>query len=175
MLLMCLVPLCVQAQKIKVEYNKAIDFSKYKTFAWAPIGAVSRPMLAAAIQGAIQDELIKRGLSKTDGIPDLVIEIYGSVDSDMQVTFDNPLYAGIGGVPDFGTGFVMWGFTPGGSSSVIVHKGQLVVDLLDFSQRKLVWRAVATDNLSSNPDKLVGQVNDTAAKMLKEYPIKSGK
>lgn len=174
-LVLCLISLSASAQKVKVDYDKANDFSRYKTYAWAPIGAVSRPMLAAAIQGAIDEELVKRGLRKTDGDPDLVIEIYGSVDSDMQVTFNNPLYSGMGGVPGFGTGFVMWGYTPGGSSSVIVHAGQLVVDLLDFSQKKLVWRGMATGNLSSKPGKLVDQVNNTVEKMFKQYPAKSGK
>jgi len=172
-LLICALSLGAHAQKVKVEYNKAIDFTKYKTFAWAPLGTVARPMLAAAIQGAVEDELTKRGLSKQDNNPDLVLEMYGGVDTDMRVTANNPLYSGMGGVPDFGTGFVMWGYTPGGSTMITVHKGQLVLDVIDFAQRKLVWRGVATGNLSSSPNKLVDQVNDTMKKMFKEYP--SGK
>ena len=46
----CLLALVVcavaQAQKIKVEYDKSLDFSQFKTYAWGHHDAVSRPMLA---------------------------------------------------------------------------------------------------------------------------------
>jgi hypothetical protein len=41
----------MQAQKIKVNYDKQADFSQFKTYAWAEHGAVAHPMLAANVQG----------------------------------------------------------------------------------------------------------------------------
>ena len=38
------------AQKVKVAVpDKNIDFSKFKTYSWSPIGAVAHPMLAADV------------------------------------------------------------------------------------------------------------------------------
>ena len=37
-LLVLLVALGAQAQKVNVSYDKALDFSKFKTYAWAPLG-----------------------------------------------------------------------------------------------------------------------------------------
>lgn len=51
-----------------------------------------------------------------------------------------------------------------------VHKGQLVVDVLDASQKKLVWRGMATEKLSDNKQKLVKQVNTAVEKMFQQYP-----
>lgn len=168
--LICLLSGGLHAQKIKVEYDKNLDFSKFKTFAWGPLDAVARPLLAASIQGAIEEQLTKRGLHKVGSNPHVYLEMYGTVDSDMSVTYSNPLYSGMGGVPSFDSGFVMWGLMAGGTTAVTVHKGQLVVDVIDASQRKLAWRGVATDNLSDNKEKLVKQTNKAVEKMFQRYP-----
>lgn len=170
LLLICGLSLGLQGQKIKVEYDKNLDFSKFKTFAWGPLDAVARPLLAASIQGAIEEELAKRGLRKVANDPDVFLEMYGSVDSDMSVTYSNPLYSGMGGIPSFDSGFVMWGDLAGGTTAVIVHKGQLVVDVIDASQKKLAWRGMATENLSDNKEKLVKQTNKAVEKMFQRYP-----
>ena len=161
------------AQKIKVEVNQSLDFSKFKTFTWAPRGAVSRPLLADAITGAIQEELTARGLREVSEQPDLYVEMYGSMDSDMAVSYSD-LYSGYGGVPPFDQNFMVWGAVPGVTTTVVVHKGQLVVDLIDASQKKLAWRGIARDNLSDNRGKLVTQINTAVEKMFKKYPVPRG-
>ncbi|MGO9563633.1 MAG: DUF4136 domain-containing protein [Candidatus Korobacteraceae bacterium] len=171
LLLICILSLGMQGQKIKVEYDKNLDFSKFKTFAWGHHDAVSRPMLALAILGAIEEELTKRGLRKVENNPDIFVQVYGSVDSDMNVVYSDPLYSGMGGIPSFDTGFVMWGSMPGGTTAVTVHKGQLVVDVIDASEKKLAWRGEATEKLSNEKLKLVDQVNSAVEKMFKRYPM----
>ncbi len=99
LMLLCLLAASAQAQKIKVEYNKDLDFSKFKTFAWGHHDAVSRPTLALAIAGAIEEELTKRGLHKVDSNPDLFIQMYGAVDSDMNVSLQRPAVYGYGRYP----------------------------------------------------------------------------
>jgi hypothetical protein len=160
----------VQAQKIKVEYNKELDFSRFKTFAWGQHDAVSRPMLALAILGAIEHELTNRGLHKVENNPDVFIQVYGSVDSDMNVNYFDPLYSGMGGIPSFDSSFAMWGYMPGATTTVVVHKGQLVVDVIDAREKKLAWRGKATEKLSDNRLKLVDQVNTAVEKMFRKYP-----
>lgn len=170
LMLLCLLTGGARAQKIKVEYNKDLDFSKFKTFAWGHHDAVSRPTLALAIAGAIEEELTKRGLHKVESNPDLFIQMYGAVDSDMNVSYSDPLYMGMGGIPPFGTAFVMWGYMPGGTTAVTVHKGQLVVNVIDANQKKLVWRGMATEKLSDKKEKLIKQVNTAVEKMFQQYP-----
>lgn len=168
--LLVLVAVSASAQKVKVEFDKSIDFSKFKTFTWAPRGAVSRPLLAEAIAGAIEEELTARGLQQVSEHPDLYIEMYGSMDSDMAVSYSD-VYSGYGGVPPFDQNFLVWGAVPGSTTTVVVHKGQLVVDLIDASQKKLAWRGIARDNLSDNRGKLVTQINTAVEKMFKKYPM----
>jgi hypothetical protein len=169
LLLLCLFSLGTEAQKIRVEYDKNLDFSKFKTFSWGKHDAVSRPTLALAIAGAIQAQLVKQGLQPVESNPDLYIQMYGSVDTDVAVSYSD-LYYGMGGFPPFDQNFLMWGAVPGSTTMVSVHKGQLVVDLIDASQKKLVWRGMASEKLSDKKQKLVEQVNTAVDKMFRQYP-----
>ncbi len=168
--------LSVQAQKIHVAVpDKNVDFSKFKTYSWEPIGAVSHPVLAADIVGAIDEQMKAKGLQLVPSNPDLAIKIYGSIDQESTAYSNDPLYNATGGVPPFdpslsGPALVgTWGNTV-----VTIHKGELVVDLLDYAAKKLVWRGMAQDNLAANnKSKLLDQVNKAVAKMFKDYPPKS--
>ena len=166
------------SQKIKVVYDKQLNFSQFKTFAWAPHGAVAHPMLAADVVGAIEDELKSRGLQRVaiDQNPGLVIQVYGSVDQETSFNSTDPLYAATGGIPPFDPSFsgpMLSGYYFG-NTSVVVHKGQLIVDLLDAAKKKLVWRGMSQQNLASdNKDKLLSQVNGAISKMFKQYPAKA--
>lgn len=158
--------------KISVAYAKDFSASHYKTYAWAEHGAVAHPLLAADIVGAIDQELQARGLQKVTSNPDLIIQIYGSVDQDMTMYSNDPIYAGTGGIPPFdpsmnGPAFI--GFY--GNTSVMVHKGELVVDLIDAKTKKLAWRGMAQESIDSHdPQKLVDEVNGAISKMFKQYP-----
>ena len=102
-----------QAQKIKVEFDKNVDFSTFKTYAWDPTPqATGKPVLVEAIKGAINQELAKRGLKEVAANPELYVAMYGGIDSDMAVTYSD-FYYGPYGIPPFGQSFVMWGMTPG--------------------------------------------------------------
>jgi hypothetical protein len=171
--LVVLVSLGAQGQKIHVnKYDPAADFSGFKTFGFAPLGAVSHPMLAADIVGTIEDQLTQRGLKEVTSNPGLVIRVYGSIDQDSTFYSNDPLYMGTGGIPPFDPSFSgpalagTWGNT-----TVTIHKGELVIDLIDANAKKLVWRAMAQQNLSSKPEKLESQVQDAIAKMFKQYPV----
>lgn len=166
------------AEKIRVHYDHSLDFTKFKTYGWAPHGAVAHPMLALDMVGAVESELNARGLTKVASNPDLIIEFYGAIDTETSMTSNNPLYNATGGIPPFDPSMT----SPGdslywdsyyGNSVVVVHPGQLIIDLIDYKSKKLAWRAFASEAISpNNPDKLESEVNSTITKMFKEYPVK---
>ncbi len=175
-LLVLILSFSAQAQKVHVAVpDKSVDFSKFKTYSWEPIGAVAHPMLAADIVGAVEEQMKAKGLQLVPSNPDLVIKMYGSIDQETTAYSNDPLYGATGGIPPFdpslsGPALVgTWGNT-----TVTIHKGELVVDLLDPAAKKLVWRGIAQDNLSAHDkDKLLDQVNNAISKMFKDYPPKS--
>jgi Domain of unknown function (DUF4136) len=161
-------PGLAHAQKIKVEYDKSLDFSKFKTYAIDPKDNAARPMLRLAIQAAVQDDLAKRGLTKVDADPDLYVQMYGAIDSDINVNYMDPIYGS--GIPPINYGITMWSLIPGSVTTVVVHKGELVVDIIDARQKKLVWRGIANQKLSDKREKLLDQVNTIVEKLFQQYP-----
>src|SRR5271166_2669936 len=164
-----------EAQKVHVAAAKDVDFSKFKTYSWEPIGAVSHPMLAADVVGANEEQMKAKRLQLVASNPDLAIKVYGSIDQQNTFYTNDPLYAATGGVPLFDpslAGPALIGMY--GNTTVTIRKGELVVDLIDYAARKLVWRGIARDNLAAHDkNKLLDQVNGAITKMFKDYPPKS--
>ena len=159
-----------QAQKIKVEYDKSLDFSKFRTFALDTNQATAKPMLRLAILAAVQDDLTKRGLKQVNDNPDLYIQVYGAIDSDVIANYNDPIYGS--SIPPINANINMWYGIPGTMTTVVVHKGQMVVDVIDAGPKKLIWRGVAQQKLSSdNREKLLDQVNTTVERLFKQYPV----
>ena len=158
------------AQKIKVEYDKAADFSKYKTYAIDPEENSAKPMLRLAIQAAVQDDLGKRGLTKVAENPDLYVQMYGATDYDYTAHYHDPIYGG--GIPPINYGITLWHNIPGTVTSVVIPKGTLVIDLIDTNKKELVWRGIAKEKLSDQRDKLLDQVNTSVEKLFQQYPVK---
>jgi hypothetical protein len=173
-LIVALVLACTaaDAQKITVEYDKAMDFSKYKTYAIDPTGQdnAARPMLRLMIQAAVQDDLGKRGLTKVDSNPDLYVQMYGAIDTDYTAHYHDPYYGG--GIPPSNSRYMVWHTIPGTVTSVTIPKGTLMIDLLDANKKELVWRGIAKQKLSDSRDKLLDQVNTAVEKMFAQYPVK---
>lgn len=157
-----------QAQKIKVQYDKSLDFSKFKTYSIDPVDTGSKPMLRLAIQGAVEHDLNRLGLTKVAGNPDLYVQMYGAVDSDMTFHYHDPIYGGY--IPPINSGVTLWHNIPGTVTTVVIHKGQLVVDLIDANRKQLVWRGVAKLKLSDQRDEVLDQVNTTVETMFQQYP-----
>ena len=166
---LALVCIGAHAQKITVEYDKSIDFSKYKTYAIDPVNNAPRPMLRLAIQAAVQDDLGKRGLTKVDSNPDLYVQMYGAIDTDYTAHYHDPYYGG--GIPPSNTRYEVWHTIPGTVTSVTIPKGTMMIDLLDANKKELVWRGVAKQKLSDQRDELLEQVNTAVEKMFAKYPV----
>jgi hypothetical protein len=158
-----------QAQKIKVEYDKSLDFSKFRTFALDSNQATAKPMLRLVILAAVQDDLTKRGLQQVTDNPDLYVQVYGATDSDVTASYHDPIYGS--SIPPINANINMWYGIPGTMTTVVVHKGELVVDVIDAAQTKLIWRGIAKEKLSEQKQKLLDQVNTAVEKMFKQYPV----
>jgi Domain of unknown function (DUF4136) len=159
------------AQKVKVEYDKKNDFNRFKTYYWdRKNDEYLRPLLATVVIGAVDHNLQGKGLKKVDSNGDLVISPYGSLDTEMSVVGRPDLYY----LPPV-YGGVWWGqpvyYMPGTSTSVMLKKGTLVIDLADPHSKQLQWRGIATGKLdSTQKEKSLQAIEKAVAKMFKDYP-----
>lgn len=168
-LLLLLAAQCVQAQKVKVEYNPKEDFTSFKRYSWITQESYQRPLLAMNIIGAVDEQLQAKGLTRVETNGDLIVTAYGAVDSDMNVTWRPDIYV----MPGL-YGPVWWSqgvWIPGSSSAVHIKKGTLVVDIAEPHSKQLKWRGIANANFNpKNQKQSLDLVNKSIEKMFREYP-----
>jgi len=135
--------------------DKATDFSKFKTYEWAPGHKALDPAWDKAIIDGIDKSLAAQGLKK--GAPaDVLVEYHAVQSEEVDLrTFDNK-------TPAQGAER---------ASAQIVKKGTLAIDLRDPASRKVVWR-VATERAISE---MTGAERDAfvarlVAIMFEKYP-----
>jgi hypothetical protein len=162
------------AGKIEGDYDRSVDFSSYKTYAWGNNLEPQRIAAKLVITGAIEQELERRGLQQSDvEHADIIIRYQAATDTDMNfnVTVD-PTYAAVGGIPL--NGATVWdpGFAVA-SSGRYLKKGTLIIDVFDVQHHKLVWSVTARDTINEHTDKAIKQVSKIVSAMFDRYPLKS--
>lgn len=149
------------AQKVTVEFDRAADFSKYKTVAIrsgqlnSKNPALNSELVQKRIEADIERDLAAKGLVKVSGASDLnVVYRFGSARKTEIETYP--------------TGW--WGR---GTRVVRVPyaEGTLVIDLRDPSTHSLVWRAIASEE-KSDATKIEGKLDDMVKKAFEKYPPK---
>ena len=151
-----------RAQKITMEFDQAIDFSKYKTFAIregqlsSGNPALNSPLVKKQIEADIQNDLTAKGLTLVTG---------GASDLNVRYTFGAARKTEIEAYPA--------GWYGRGTRYVRVPyaEGTLVIDLRDPTTRSLVWRAIAAEE-KSDATKIQGKLDDMVKKSIDKYPPK---
>jgi uncharacterized protein DUF4136 len=151
-----------QAQKITMEFDQSIDFSKYKTFAIrdgqlsSGNPALNSPLVKKQIEADIQNDLTAKGLTLVTS---------GPSDLNVRYTFGAARKTEIEAYPagwyGLGTRYVR----------VPYAEGTLVIDLRDPTTRSLVWRAIAAEE-KSDATKIQGKLDDMVKKSIDKYPPK---
>jgi hypothetical protein len=160
------------AQDVRYNFDQDVNFSQFKTYKWVVIkGANQLSDLAdRQVKAAVDAELVKKGLSKTDSdTADLYIGYQAGVGQEKQYTsFDT----GWGYGPGWHGGWYGGGggMTTGTTSTIYI--GQLALDMYASQPHKLVWRGVASKTIDTEakPEKQQKNLNKAVAKMLKKYP-----
>lgn len=162
------------AQKVHVQFDKSIDFSKFKTYAWLESKHPAQDAWAQQVVADIDGQLSRKGLRRvdTDAGPDLQVVYNAGVKERTIVegysygyVLAEYLYSQIYGP--------LW-FWPRPSSwvSEAEKNGSLVVDLVNPSSRDMVWRGVASGTLYDNTRKNEQKLSKAIRKMFKKYPPK---
>ncbi len=168
------VSVCGFAQDVRYNFDKTANFSSYKTYKWVKIkGAAELNQLAEQqLTNAIDAELAKKGLTKTDGDnADLLIGHQVTLNTEKEFTSYSTDF-GYG--PGWGGGWYRGGMgtsTTTGQTTTI-HVGEFGLDIYDAAAKKLVWRGTATKTLDpkAKPEKRQKNVEKGVAKLLKNYP-----
>lgn len=157
-----LMALAALAQKIEIESDAAVDFSKFQTFA-------IRDARLNSQNPSLNSELVRKRLDadiqKYLEAKGLTFVASGASDLNVRYTLGavrrTELEAYPAGWRGWGTQIVRVPFT----------EGTLVIDLRDPSTRSLVWRAIARED-KSDASKIEGKLDAMVKKSLDKYPPK---
>ncbi len=164
------------AQKIKVDLDKTIDFSKYKTYkfmGWQEnIDSIVNDFDKKRLSGAFMEEMNKRKLKLVDSDPDMLMVTYLVIDQETSITGYTNYTGGMGVGFRGGWG---WGMGMGSSTTNYTEddylEGTMVIDFYDGDSKKLIWQATGVKTVTENPEKREKTIPKTVSKMMKNFPI----
>ena len=149
------------AQHVTVEFDQAVDFSKYKTFAIrdghlkSAKPALNSELVKKRIDADIERYLTAKGLTMLSGRSDLNVRY--RLGSARKLEVERYPAGGRG----LGTRVVRVPYT----------EGTLVIDLRDTGTHSLVWRAIAREE-KSDAGKVEAKLDDMVKKSFEKYPPK---
>jgi len=153
---------------VDTDYDKTADFSKYRTFDWAPVAAMRidgrfNQLTDQRVRAAVTDALSAKGIERAPGKPQLLVAFHTGARERTEVV--NTGWSG-----GYGGGYGYW---PGyGQSSVQTYnytEGTLMVDLVDADQKQLVWRGKAVC-VVGDYDSQESRIREAVMEMFKKYP-----
>ena len=157
------------AQKVDVDWNRNIDFSKFKTYAWIESKHPGKGLWNQRIIDGVDAKLAKAGLKKVDASakPDLEVVYNAGVKEHTVVEDYDYTYRPYG----WYYGYRPWyGARPITTQTYQEKEATLTVDLVDNSDKEMVWRGVAKDTLADSSDKNVKTFNKAMDKLFKNFP-----
>src|SRR6185295_8085841 len=158
------------AQDVKYNFKEGTDFSKYKTYKWVRVPNAQYPnqIMDSQIMDAIDSQLATKGLTKTEGEPDLLVAYQAAVNQQTQWNS----YSTGGGGWGYG-GWRGWGGMESTTTTQsTINVGTLNLDIYDAAAKQQIWRGEASKTLGSgkDPAKVQKNLGKAMAKMLKNYP-----
>ncbi|HVR98524.1 MAG TPA: DUF4136 domain-containing protein [Thermoanaerobaculia bacterium] len=150
---------CATGLDVHTRYDKEIDFSRYRTYAWTDGVEARTESVESAIHDAVERGLASEGLRQVDeaSSPDLYVATSASVEENRVVQADQ------------------WGYDLGpvgvGSARVpvtTIPMGTLWIDLVDVDTGKLVWRGEASRAIDGRVSQ--GAVQKVVSEIFRKYP-----
>ena len=165
----------LRAQDVAVDFDRSLDFSKFKTYSWTSGVAAKNPLIDQQIRTGIDEQLASKGLRRVDAGGDLSVLYMTSVERDLEVAI------GRGQATGDWMRQTMSGFNVR-SQSWDVEVGSLVVCLYEASGKNPLWRAAAKimldkrskknamDAMAEDARKTEKKIRKALEKMFKQYP-----
>jgi hypothetical protein len=164
------------AQKVRVDYDHACNFSLYKTYRWVKLQQVQfsdvqfpNQLMHERIVGFVEEALAAKRFTRVETGGDLLVGYDMKVDSEPQFTTyaTGPAW-----------GWSGWGWGGGWDSAFsttttqTILTGALVVSMTDSRQKQLVFQGVSTDTISSKAEKNTKRLQKGIDKIFEKYPPK---
>ena len=143
---------------VSSDFDHAVNFRAYKTWAWYPRQASDteggpargyESFTDQRIRAALAKDLESKGMTEVDGkaSPDVFIAYSVRIENKQNVS---PGYGGYG-YPYYGYGYGGFGYPYGGYGGNYTYKaGTVIIDIVDARRKELAWRGTGQAQLDNN-------------------------
>ncbi len=150
---------------VGVEYDKQVDFSRYRTYTWADGTVAPNERMQTHLQGAIERELDAQGLRKVEGTADLYILTHTATGIDTVIDVNELGYSGYD--------WRQWmGEYPPTTRRSYLPLGTVIVEIFDKDSKERVWLGFAVEYFRGKPQKLDQLLDKVAKKMFRYFPAR---
>jgi hypothetical protein len=156
------------AQDVKVDFDKDANFGAIKTFAVKIGTSWNNQISEKRISDEIAQTLTEKGWKAVDANPDALVLLHGATEKQKTL---NTFYSGMGGYG--GYGYRGWGMGGMGTATTTTSEylvGTLVVDIFDAKSKALMYRGIASDEISDKPEKNIKKIAKASDKLFKDFP-----
>jgi len=169
LLLLFVVVTSCSSIKVNSDYDKKVDFTLYKTYAFYKSGIDKvevSDLDKKRILNSIDEAMASKGFIKSE-TPDLLVNIFTKEREQVDV---NQFNMGWG----YGWG---WGWDPwmmGGNTAVSRYPvGTLFIDIIDAKKKELIWQGEGEGALTKDTNKKDEKIKEFVSKILELYPPKT--
>ncbi len=163
-----MLPALASAQDVKIDFDKAYDFSTVKTYAISIGTTWGNDLSERRVLTEIDEAIAAKGWKKVDAAQaNAIVVLHGATQTKRSA---NTFYSGGYG------GYGYRGFGGMGTSQTVVSEyavGTLVVDMFDAKSKNLIFRGTAEDEISDNPEKNAKRLEKASTKLFKNFPPKA--
>lgn len=166
MILVLLLASC-QAVRVNSDFDKNVDFSQFKTYAFYKNG-IDKVEISdldkKRILRSIDNQMLKKGFIKSE-TPDLLVNIFTKERKEVDV---NQFNAGFGYGWGFGWNPWIWG---GNQTAVNTYTvGTLFIDLIDAKKNEMIWQGEGVGDLTHKTSEKDAVIDEFVTKILEQYP-----
>ncbi len=169
--------------QVSVDYDRTVDFSKYKTFSFAGWQNDSDKLLndldKKRLRDAFREEFASRGLEIVTENADAVVTMFLVIDQKTSTTAYTDYHGGMGYPIRRGWGMGVGGMGYGSATTTYSENdylvGTLVVDVYDATAKKLIWQGTSQNTIKEKPSKREKSIPKNVRKLMKKYPVEPAK
>jgi hypothetical protein len=160
--------------RVTSDYDTAVNFADYSTYAFFKLG-IDEVQISdldkRRILSALENALTLKGFTASE-TPEMLVSFHTKAEKNVNV---NESFIGGWGSPFYGP-FGGWGWGWGFNRPYNVNtstSGILYIDLIDATNKRLIWQGKGTGNLSNGtPEERTAKINEFVTEIMAAYPPK---
>ncbi len=163
---------CSSPLKVSHDYDKSVDFTKYKTYAIYKLedksGSVSQ-LNQNRLLAAIKTQMTAKGFTESETNPDVLVNVV-TIFKDKQSVTANTNYYGYGG---YYRPYAWGGGMASGTTTYSTYDykdGSIIIDVVDAAKKQLIWQGMGNKEIDKPAKDPEPVINDAVAKIMASFP-----